>query len=98
MDDEISSTQHLDRERLKGFSNPWTFNFGELCEVYDTAREKGILERVEPHTTTVYFALGKRLYFSKTDRKNFKITTKEDFEIFESLVLKDEIEKGSKKI
>ena len=93
MDDEISSTQNIIRETLKGFSNPWTFNFGELCEVYDTAAKTGILEKVEPHTTSVYFELGKRLYFSKTNRKNFKITTPEDLEIFEALVLLEDVRK-----
>lgn len=96
MDDDISSTQHIDRETLKGFSNPWTFNFGELCDVYDEALQNGVLERVEPHTTTVYFELGRRLYFSKTNRKNFKITTLEDLEIFKSLVFYDEMKKGKK--
>ena len=93
MDDEISSTQNIIRETLKGFSNPWTFNFGELCEVYDEAAETGILEKVEPHTTSVYFELGKRLYFSKTNRKNFKITTPEDVEIFEALVVLEDMKK-----
>ena len=93
MDDEISSTQNIIRETLKGFSNPWTFRFGELCEVYDTAIDTGLIEKVEPHTTSVYFELGKRLYFSKTNRKNFKITTPEDVEIFEALVLHEDNKK-----
>lgn len=93
MDDEISSTQNIIRETLKGFSNPWTFKFGDLCETYATAEKQGILEKVEPHTTSVYFELGKRLYFSKTNRKNFKITTPEDLEIFEGLVLLEESKK-----
>lgn len=90
MDDEISSTQNIIRETLKGFSNPWTFKFGDLCETYDVAKKNGILDRVEPHTTSVYFELGKRLFFSKTNRKNFKITTPEDLEIFEGLLLLEE--------
>ena len=93
MDDEISSTQNILRETLKGFSNPWTFKFGDLCDTYETAKKQGILDKVEPHTTSVYFELGKRLFFSKTNRKNFKITTPEDLEIFEGLVLLEESKK-----
>lgn len=87
MDNEISSTQSILRETLKGFSNPWAFNFGEVCSAYETALEQGILDDLEPHTTSLYFALGKRLYFSKTNRQNFKITTREDLDIFEGLLL-----------
>ncbi len=97
-DDEYSSTTNLIRETIKGFSNPWTFKFGELCENYEEARRKGILEAVEPHTTSLYFALGKRIWFSKSNGHNFKITTKEDLERFEGLLLlKEKREKEASK-
>lgn len=86
-DDELGTTQNILRETLKGFSNPWTFRYGELVGVYEEAIQRGILDTLEPHTTSVYLALGKKLYFSKTNRKNFKITTREDLEIFEGLML-----------
>ena len=86
-DDELSTTQNILRETLKGFSNPWTFRYGELLEAYDTAIAQGILDNIEPHTTSLYFALGKRLYFSKSDPINFKITTPGDLDIFEGLLL-----------
>ena len=86
-DDEYSSTRNLIRETIKGFSNPWSFKFGELCSVYDEAIELGILNDVEPHTTSVYFALGKRIWFSKSNGYNFKITTKEDLDRFEAMLL-----------
>lgn len=86
-DDEYSTTTNLLRETIKGFSNPWTFKFGELYESYKEAEKKGILEGLEPHTTSLYFALGKRIWFSKSNGHNFKITTKEDLERFEGLLL-----------
>lgn len=86
-DDELSTTQNLIRETIKGFSNPWTFRYGELVETYDVALQKGILGEVEPHTTSVYLALGKRLWFSKSNGHNFKITLPEDLERFEGLLL-----------
>lgn len=86
-DDEYSTTQSILRETLKGFSNPWTFRFGELCEAYETGLERGMLDTLEPHTTSLYLALGKRLYFSKTVSTNIKITTPEDLDIFEGQLL-----------
>ena len=77
-DDEYSTTQGILRETLKGFSNPWTFHFGDLYDAYETAILNGILDTIEPHTTSLYLALGKRLYFSKSTASNIKITTKED--------------------
>lgn len=86
-DDDFSTTQSLIRETIKGFSNPWTFRFGELAEAYDEARRRGILDSLEPHTTSVYLALGKRLWFSRSSGYNFKITLREDLDKFEGLLL-----------
>ena len=86
-DDDYSTTQNLIRENIKGFNNPWTFRFGELCEAYETAVEQGILDTLEPHTTSLYLALGKRLWFSKSKSTNIKITTPEDLDIFEGYLL-----------
>ena len=86
-DDENSTTQNLIRETIKGFSNPWAFRFGELAETYEEAINRGILDQLEPHTTSVYLAFGKRLWFSKSSGYNFKITLKEDIDKFEGLLL-----------
>jgi len=86
-DDEESSTTSILRETLMGFANPWTFRFGEVVEAYETAIERGILGELEPHTTSLYFALGKRIWFSKSATTNIKITTPEDLDIFEGLLL-----------
>lgn len=86
-DDEESSTQSVLRENLKGFANPWTFRFGELYDAYQEGLRRDILKELEPHTTSLYFALGKRIYFSKASNYNCKITYKEDLEYFEGLML-----------
>lgn len=85
-DDETSSIQPILREKLKGFANPWTFRFGELYDAYKEGIEKNILKDIEPHTTSLYFALGKRIYFSKASNYICKITYKEDLEYFEALM------------
>ena len=86
-DDEYSTTTNLIRETIKGFSNPWAFRFGELIEAYDEVVRRGILDALEPHTTSIYLTLGKRLWFSKSSGYNFKITLKEDLDKFEGLLL-----------
>lgn len=86
-DDEYSSVTTIPRDDVKGFSNPWSFNYGELCESIEKGRELGLLETVEPHITSLYFALGKRIWFSKSDRRDVKITFKEDLDTFEGYLL-----------
>lgn len=93
-DDEFSTTQNILRESLKGFSNPWTFKFGEVCEAYERAEQLDILDKIEPHTTSLFFALGKRLYFSKSSPFNFKITHKEDLDLFEGIKLLESKRRG----
>ena len=95
-DDEESSTTSILRETLMGFANPWTFRFGEVVEAYETAIERGILGELEPHTTSLYFALGKRIWFSKSATTNIKITTREDLDLFEGYVLMKQKRKKEK--
>ena len=96
-DDEQSSTQSIIRETLKGFANPWTFKFGELCEAYEEAVRRDILKDLEPHTTSLYFALGKRIWFSQSTSVQCKITHKGDLDVFEGwLLLKEQRENKRK--
>lgn len=87
MQDEYSSNTFLDRENIRGFSNPWSFRYGELLDTYAEAVEKSLIGKVEPHITSLYFALGKTIWFSKSDRRDIKITYKEDLDIFEAYLL-----------
>ena len=94
-DDENSSVQPILRETIKGFANPWTFKYGEVCEAYEEAERRGILNEIEPHTTSLYFALGKRVYFSKGTHNICKITYKEDIDTFEAYLLLQEKRKNA---
>jgi 2-C-methyl-D-erythritol 4-phosphate cytidylyltransferase len=93
-DDEYSTTQNVLRETLKGFANPWSFKLGELCGMYDEAIDKGILNDLEPHTTSLYLALGKKLWFSQCTSPQCKITHKCDLDMFEGSLLLKEKEEG----
>jgi len=94
-DDEFSTTQSIIRETLKGFASPWSFQFGELCEAYEKAISEGWLDTLEPHTSSLYFALGKRIWFSQYTGSQAKITTKADLDAFEGhLLLKEKRARG----
>lgn len=63
---------------------------GELCRVYEEAADRGILNAIEPHTTSLYLALGKRLWFSQSTAVQCKITHKADWDMFEGYLLLQE--------
>lgn len=86
-DDEFSTTQNIIRETMKGFANPWTFKYGEVLEAYEYAIEHDMLKDLEPHTTSLYLALGKRLWFSQCTSPSVKVTTKQDLDMFEGYLL-----------
>lgn len=92
--DEISTVENISRETIKGFITPWSFNFGELYDVYRESVESGIIDLVDPYTTSLYLKLGKRLYFSKTNSANIKITTQSDLDFFEGYILLKEKRKN----
>ena len=46
-----------------------------------------MLKELEPHTTSLYLALGKRLWFSKSTSAQCKITRKADLDVFEGHLL-----------
>lgn len=84
---EESSVTGVDREKIIGLASPQTFRYDLLCEMYRRAEEENIFDRIDPHTTSLMFALGIRIYFSKSSQRNIKITTREDLELFEGYEL-----------
>ena len=86
-DDEESTTQNILRETMKGFASPWAFVYHDVLEAYETAVANNMLEDLEPHTTSLYFALGKRLWFSQCTSPQVKITEAADLDTFEGHVL-----------
>lgn len=79
------STQWVDRDRYIQIACPYGFRFEYLLNVYQRAEEKGILETIEPHTTSLIYALGDKLNLAYGDQTNIKITTKEDVELFKKI-------------
>lgn len=81
------SERWVDRDRVMQLNSPQCFKYSYVTELYEEAQEKGLIDKVEPHTTTLMFALGRTIYFSYGTQSNIKITTKEDLATFEGYVL-----------
>ncbi|MBE6485732.1 MAG: 2-C-methyl-D-erythritol 4-phosphate cytidylyltransferase [Methanosphaera stadtmanae] len=88
--DGDKSTTWIDRDKVVIFNAPQCFKFSYVTNLYDEAIEKGLIEKVEPHTTTLMYLMGEEIYFSKGNQINLKITTKEDLDLFEGYVLMKE--------
>lgn len=85
--DGEKSTRYIDRESIACMNSPHAFKFKLISDMYDKAVETGVIDEVEPHTTTLMYKMGIPIYFSKGNQTNIKITTKEDLDLFEGYVL-----------
>ena len=89
-DTDEYSTKSVLRETITGLNTPQTFRFGEIIGLYDRAEAEGILESLEPHTSSVYYHYGRTLYFSKGSQLNIKITNQDDLDLFEAYCIMKE--------
>lgn len=89
-DTDEYSTKSVLRETITGLNTPQTFHFGELIGLYDRADAEGVLDSLEPHTTSVYYYYEKPLYFSKGSQLNIKITNQDDLDLFEAFCIMKE--------
>lgn len=85
-DDKEYSSSWIDRDKLVQICCPQSFRFSYLLELCDRGKKCGLIESVEPHITSLMFALGEKVYQSCGNQTNIKITTKEDVELFEKVV------------
>ena len=85
-DGDISKTW-VDRDLYTQIACPYGFRYDYLLSVYERAEAAGLIEKIEPHTTSLMYALGDELNLAYGDQTNIKITTREDFDLFEGYVL-----------
>lgn len=81
-----TSRTWVDRDKYIQIACPYGFQFLYLLDVYKRAEEKGLLNTIEPHTTSLMYALGDTIYQAYGDQTNIKITTREDLNLFEGYV------------
>ena len=86
-DNGLQSTKWIDRDKIMQLNAPQCFKYAYVKQLYDEAREKNLLIKVEPHTTSLMYLMGRTIYFSKGNQTNIKITTKEDLDLFEGYIL-----------
>ena len=48
--------------------------------------EMEAINQIEPHTMTLMYKMGRKIYFSKGNQLNIKITTREDLDLFEGFI------------
>ena len=90
LDPENYTDEYINRDTIAVMNTPHAFQYGFIVDMYREAVETGVIDTVEPHTTTLMYAMGKPIYFSKGSQDNIKITTKEDLEMFEGYVLEQQ--------
>lgn len=80
----LGSSKYIQREKIKLLNMPLGYKYGEVLNIYKKAyqEQKGIKGNV--YADTLYVDYGKKVYFSKGSRKNIKITTQEDIDIFKA--------------
>ena len=85
-DENATSKTWVDRDKYIQIACPYGFKYSYLLDVYKRAEERGLLETIEPHTTSLMYALGDTLYQAYGDQTNIKITTREDLELFKRII------------
>jgi 2-C-methyl-D-erythritol 4-phosphate cytidylyltransferase len=85
--DGNESRTWVNRDKYIQIACPYGFRYGYLLDIYRRAKEQGLIDKIEPHTTSLMYALGDKLYQAYGDQSNIKITTKEDLDIFEGYVM-----------
>ncbi|MCR5794387.1 MAG: 2-C-methyl-D-erythritol 4-phosphate cytidylyltransferase [Solobacterium sp.] len=86
-DPDNYTEEYIDRDTIAAMNSPHAFQYGFISGMYKEAIETGMIDKVEPHTTTLMYAMGKKIYFSYGSQINIKITRKEDLDLFEGYVL-----------
>ena len=89
-DPENYTEEYINRDTVAIMNTPHAFQYGFVANMYKEAIETGVIDTVEPHTTTLMYAMGKKIYFAHGSQNNIKITRKEDLELFEGYVFEQE--------
>ena len=88
--DGEGTSEFVDRDKVMCLNSPQALKYGYARWIYAEGERCGLLGKVEPHTTSLMFAMGEKVWFSKGSTANIKITTPEDLRLFEGWVLAGE--------
>lgn len=79
VDGEESSVTSYPRDNVRRTQTPHGFMLSELKEAHSIANRLGIKNTIA--SCTLFQSLSKRVYFSRGEEKNIKITTPDDLEV-----------------
>lgn len=85
--DGVCTKEYIDRDQVMCLNSPQAFRFAYACWLYEEGERRGLLQKVEPHTTSLMLAMGETIYFSKDSTSNIKITTADDVRLFKGWLL-----------
>lgn len=92
--DSEHSERMTNRDEVMCLQAPLAMRYAFARWVYEEGTRTGLLDRVEPHTQSLITALGASIWFSKNNRLNFKVTTKEDLALFEAWAMRERALEG----
>lgn len=84
-EDGFSSNRSIPRDTLIRTQTPQTFTLGNIIEVHEDAKRKGILDSVASCTLIAEVG-GREMHIVPGSEKNIKVTTVEDIEILKALM------------
>lgn len=90
VEDEMVSDRYIPRDTLRRVSTPQAYEFVKINKAYHEAFEKKIGIGEGAYANTMWVDLGNKLHLAIGSEKNIKLTTKEDLEIFKSLLKAEE--------
>ncbi len=90
-----TSRKFVDRDKCIQIACPQGFRLEYLLDIYQRAFEKDLIDKIDPHTTSLMYALGDTINYTYGDQTNIKITTREDIELFKGYAL---LKKSSDKL
>lgn len=86
------SQRWVDRDKYIQIASPYGFQYAYLKDIYARARNENILDTIEPHITSLMYALGDTLYQAYGDQTNIKITTEADLTILKAYAAMKKLE------
>lgn len=84
---ERESNQPISRKDIALCQMPMVTTFGKALEMYKRGEKDNVCMGDQNHIITLLMHYGESIHFSKWSRKNFKITTQEDIDLFKAYLL-----------
>lgn len=85
--DGESTTEWLNRDEVMRVNGPQALKFGYAKWLIEEGKRRGLMGKVDPHMVSLMLAMGERMWFSKDETFNLKVTNTGDLLLLEGWVL-----------